>query len=483
MGLSSPIPPAVSPHLGRRTGGRLVVGLLGAFLVGRLLILVAAGVPPGVDGGNWLAYGRDIWTGDLLAPGLVYPPMVPTLSLVVTELAGPVAGLALLAALASVASGWVIFLTCRRAAPPARVAAAVAVALLWPPSQEVVAWGGYPQLLGSAAAIGTLALVRGFLAQPSFARGSSAVALFGATAATSHLVFLALVTALAVLMIRARRSILLIWPAFLALGAASTLAVLPLAPTYLALLGSAARAEAFHPGIGTPAAWLLPAMGLVAAGVVSIAGRQAPDRVAAVQFSWLAGVTVAWLLTGSERYAYELGPLMGLTVAVAPALPLPVRVRRPGRFTLALAAAGVLLVLLSSLLTLRASASRYQTADAGLVAAARWIADETSPDAVLAVPGVRGIPVGWWVQGLSGRSTLTGSSLEWLLFEEEREHAITVSRYFHDPLFAANAVGELGADYLVIPTGWAPPAFLPDHAQVAFRSGGTIVIELGEPPT
>jgi hypothetical protein len=47
----------------------------------------------------------------------------------------------------------------------------------------------------------------------------------------------------------------------------------------------------------------------------------------------------------------------------------------------------------------------------------------TAADDVVAVPPVRGLPFGWWVEGYGERAAFVGSSSQWLNFPQERERA------------------------------------------------------------
>jgi len=67
---------------------------------------------------------------------------------------------------------------------------------------------------------------------------------------------------------------------------------------------------------------------------------------------------------------------------------------------------------------------------AGTTAALISLRADTDPEDVVAVPPVRGLPFGWWVEGYGQRSAFVGSAAKWLNFPRERDRASVAVRLF-----------------------------------------------------
>ncbi len=116
----------------------------------RLLQFGGNAAPPGSDGGQWLAFSHQMFSGERIKAGFEsYPPVVPFIMGVTSLVVPPLAALKLVGILASVAVAVPMFLLLRTSANH-WLSASVAIAMpLAPYHSEVLIFGGYPQLVGT----------------------------------------------------------------------------------------------------------------------------------------------------------------------------------------------------------------------------------------------------------------------------------------------------------------------------------------------
>lgn len=107
--------------------------------------------PPGSDGGQWLAFSHQMFSGERVKAGFErYPPMVPLLLGFLTPVLPPLLALKILGILASVVISIPVYLLLRTAISPWLAAVLAAAVPLAPYHSEVLMFGGYPQMLGTA---------------------------------------------------------------------------------------------------------------------------------------------------------------------------------------------------------------------------------------------------------------------------------------------------------------------------------------------
>lgn len=441
----------------------------------RLSMLAAAGAPPGIDGGNWLAIGRGLFDDAAGISPPVYPPVVPVLVAGAVALAGPTVGIALVASLASLAPAAGVYAVLRREGSRWVALALAALVLSVASTGEAAAWGGYPQLLAVGA--GTLALSRldRHLRDPS-RRGAGAVGVWMAVVlATSHFVGLIVIAAAAVLVsvhgARARRApsgAPARRPRHLALA---VLPCLPLVPLYVGLATSIHGGYSSRPAGArvtpttlladlefvyreAPLHWRL----LVSLAVLTplLAGPLRRRPLWSLSTAMVLAVSAVLLATGETRALYVLPVAAvlatGFWLAAWSSGP-----SRPGpRMAAAIAAVAVAAVSLTSLRGLDLFAgqrSYYQVLAPGVVDGIEWLRANTAPGDRVAVASVRGAPLGWWVEGLGRRPALSASALQWLYVEGERERARVANRVF-GPRFpdpsAMDAARAAGVDLLLV---------------------------------
>lgn len=467
------------------------LGAIAAIAALRAVVLAAPGVPSGIDGGNWLAFSS------IQRPGVVYPPLVPTVLTILSKGVGPTAACALLGAVASAAPGLVILAVAtwqRRAVIGvfAALAATGSGAL-----GETAAWGGYPQPLGLAAVLAALGAAVAYLDGGGRRELVVFGLLFAAAVWTSHLESIPALGALTLLVLwhvtshrgtHGGRAAALLGVACLGFAA--------LAPVYAALLATigVASPQPLDParilGVGWVAYLALLCLvppSLALAHVRARRGAPISQRDLSVAGAAAAAI-VAWagafLVSGEPRLIHDavvLAPFgaLGVTPFWTLGRPWSIALRSAG-----VAATGA--VVATGLAVFPAQASYYRILNASEVAAVQWLAtpDQQGAERIL-VADVRGVPLGWWVEGLAGREVLFASDTRWLRFEAERTQARIANTILYGSGFPGEASIErastAGVRYVLLASGAAfgisrespPPGW-----GIAFAAGDTVVLAL-----
>lgn len=467
------------------------LGSIGAITLVRAIVLASAGVPTGIDGGNWLAFGT------LDRPGLAYPPVVPSVFSFLVGAVGPTLATVLLAAAAAAAPGIAILAV----AWPVRqtivgiFAATAAVASM--AVGEAAAWGGYPQLLAISAAVAGLTAAAIYLAEGGRVALVSFAALFAGVVATSHLEAIPAAGAVAILAAwswtttggrSARRPLVVL--------ALAALPFVALAPLYTELL--ATREASVAGGLDLDrilgSGWLayifllsLVPLALALAHRVRRSHGAAPRDLALLAAA--AAAAVAWggayLVSGEVRLVHDvavLAPFGAVALAVPAARVRAVRFGSVRLRSAGVAAVGVIAAL--GLAAFPAQVAYYRILDPSDVAALRWLAalPETSPTEVL-VADVHGVPLGWWAEGIAGREVLFASDIRWLRFEAERTRARIANTILYGSGFPSATSSEVaagaGVRYVVLPSASAfglSADRVPAGWSVAFAEAGSVIL-------
>ena len=473
-----------------------LVGLaaIAAIAVLRAVVLFTPGVPSGIDGGNWLAFGT------FVRPGMAYPPVVPAIFAALVAVAGAPLATVLAGMAATAAPAIAILAALTWARRPAAGAVAACAVVASRAIGEIAAWGGYPQPVATAAALAALVALAAYLGGPS----RPALATFGAgiavVAATSHLVAAPTVGAIVILLgwaaathgRRAARRI----------AAAAAMAALPFAllgPTYGALIGALGGiaggirlddAERVL-GPGWPlylAVLVLVPLGLaVASRRASIATALTPrDRVvvaaaAAAATSWIA----AYAVSGEPRLLHDMAVLAPLGVAATVPLVRAAVRERQGRQALGAGALGaVALLVVTGLAAFPDQVAFYRVLTSDRFAAIEWLADHAPPQSrSILVADLGGVPVGWWTEGIARREVLFASNLRWLRFATERDRAVAANGLLYRSGFpglgSAATIREAGVALVFLPSAGAfgvDPARPPSGWRVVFAAGDAIVL-------
>lgn len=441
----------------------------------RVAVQTAHGEVTGLDTGNFLTLGH-AWLGDGLPEGAesTYPPIVPIIAAALGYLLPPLPVMIVLGVLASTVHASAVGYVLWRSGCGWWTSTITTTLIAGSAVGEGVAWGGAPQVAGLGLAFLTLYLAASLLTDPQ-PRRARALGLAGlALGATSHLVF-AMTVAAATVMAAARflspvprptRANVTRAAAVWARAAAPSLL---LAPLYLDLAGTVGssvaergRTQSFAEFVTAvefvsremPLLWR-PAI-VLALLVPAVLYRQRRHPL------WLLTTGLATVLVGvavsnpEPRFAY----LVPLLVTSALGL-LAATVRPPAalkwRAGLRAAAAGGLAATVVGGLTVFPAQIQYygSLVPDGTSQALAALRANSDPTDVVAVPPVRGLPFGWWVEGRAQRPALVGSSEKWLNFPRERERANTSVRLFS----AADALSDrwlrsvrrAGADLVYIP--------------------------------
>ena len=471
--------------------------------VSRAVVLAAPGVPAGIDAGNWLAFADDL-LGQGVRDGLAYPPVIPLLTRLAVDTLGPTVGVAVVAALVGAVPALAVlavFLAAGR--PILGVLAGVLVAAA-APLGEALAWGGYPQVLASGAAVLALWGLDRWLEQPSRRSAALGLGAWVVVAWSSHLVALPVVVAGGALCAfqvvpAGKRRSLVLRRALLALGAAA-LAIVPVAPTYVRLLGETglntgtlARVDDLERVLG--GAWPLWLVGLFGGPLATVAAvrRTCPPpsrsplaglaRIAcAMPAGWLLVMAVLWQV----RYLHDGAVLAPLSAGAALAVLGSCPQERFWRIEFAGSIAGAVvlpILVLPGLAAFPAQRDRYAVLDRPTFAAIEWLRDRSAPGSMVAVPDHGGAPLGWWVEGVARRLTLPAADLRWLHFRAERERAAAAGRFFYAARFPSEsdaAAERLGVGHVLLPDRepWisALRRPLPAGWSIVFREGNAVVL-------
>lgn len=467
-------------------------------------------LPPGLDGGQWLAYGRGLLGGEGRSTPGAYAPLGPALVAALAEAVGPVDAVRLMALgsyamLLLVLAGLVV-----PAVGPAAAAAAVAGVGLAGTVNEPLAFGGYPQQVAIAGLLAAAVGLSRFGTGSGGARAAWLAATGAAIAALAHhlyaLVALVALSGVALLALatpagrgRVRPTLALLAALLLLVGGLA-------APTWIAFAGAGYEPPLDAVTLSVPDAWRYgtreaPAVWLAAALLAAVALllpaiRNAPPLGPAAGALLLVGVA-GFVVTAEPRLLplVLIGAVLALAVAGrglarwfgrSALAPLPVAL-----LALALVVPGDRVtreylafyrVLDPSLLAAAAAIERA-SADCGLEGSAWGIG---CPPAVAVRADRRGWPIGWWIEGLTETPVLVGSDRRWLGFPRERERAAVVAALFDgglSPDDLRRQAAAAGVRLLLVRKwewiGWERWLDAPEPAvAVAFDDGESLLLRL-----
>ncbi|MDP7420718.1 MAG: 6-pyruvoyl-tetrahydropterin synthase-related protein, partial [bacterium] len=214
------------------------------------IILGGYAAPPGSDGGQWLAFGHQLFTGETVKAGFQsYPPLLPSIVKIVSSILTPLGALKLTGIFTSVFIAIPVYLILRRTLIPVIAIVLAIIATLTPFNGEVLSFGGYPQLLGSSFLLFSLYfLTLGFETRGKrwfFAASLAASATIGSNIFPSFLLIIASLLIVLFYLFRMRcesKAILYhrIRSAFLCWVLPSIVLVIPFIKSYFAYLSESA---------------------------------------------------------------------------------------------------------------------------------------------------------------------------------------------------------------------------------------------------
>ncbi len=418
-------------------------------LVTRIVAQDATSAPSGPDPGNWLRLAWRITGDGVVSAQTVYPPVLPALLRGELAVLEPMVALKALGLVTSVLLVVPCYLLLRERLAPWGAACLALAALGAGYQQEVYAWGGYPQLLGTAFLLFAVYGLGCWLESGRQSHLLWSAVFVSLVAGTSHFVVVQLVAVGAVSVV----AFLLASPArqeaaqkvalwALACAAASVV----LLPWYAEILKSMASATTHASSFS----WLSYSsyefvfrenlglgLGYAVVGAICTLAPIGGPRTRTLRPLLLGlvwGPYLLFVLTGEIRHfeLVQIGLILSLSVLVSEA-DLAVRefVSSSGRVPgwLNIAPPAILTAfLLSTAFTgwerLQDATIWYRTVDSPAQAALDFIRDETPSDAtVLAGTSPHGLPYGWWVEGYARRRTFLHVDRNLLLFKAERNEA------------------------------------------------------------
>lgn len=445
----------------------------------RYVVFASDGAPPTIDAGNWLAFGDSLLGGDVRDSSISYPPVVPAGVSAAVGIFGLTGGVSLFASLSAIAPGCGVFHALGRL-EFGRSRLFPALALLGVGSVgEAASWGGFPQLIAMGLLPIVVVLVSEFVEAPGRATSLMAGSAVMLMLATSHFVAPVAVVAGVVLVgvkVVAMRSA----APLVAVLRWLPLLILPsiwLVGTYIDLIDAVFvdpnpfsdldnlstsnffdRLEGIY--VDAPILWrVLVPLTVVSPFISWSSGRSSLVGVVRAMFVALAFVVI---ITREGRYLYLIPTLSMLSVALwlAEAQRRGVRIDRGGfRQTALVGVAGLVIVaqMFAGIRQLDNQRYFYTAMSPGLVLAIDAARSNTTPDEVVAIPSVRGAPVGWWVEALAARKVVYGSPLRWLNFSDEVRRA-TVANEIFMPDFPTDERDELldaaGVAVVILPRAW-----------------------------
>lgn len=467
--------------------------------------------PPGLDGAQWLSYGRAEFGGPGRGAESTYAPLIPALAHGLSLVLGPYLGLrvlavsllAVLALAVSLLAVLVLGLTW----------GSLTAALVLPSTAlaEPFYYGGYPQQAALAFGIlGIVGLLRANCARsvPGQTCAFAITAICLSLASASHLLFgpllllSASLVALAMGMARNVRSSFLLRAAMaLAPAAAVSLFVwvtfldhgygAPLAVSHRTLRDAWVYATRESP-------WLWAA--IVVGGILSSSlivmrnwpavtlahGFNPPSLAVVVGFALVGPGTVLLVASGQPRLAPPV--LLGGAILAGFTCSTTTRAWTNARLPV-LSAWCLAIFWLAGITTglVREFGHFYQVLDASLVTAAQRI-PSSSTGAVAVAPDRRGWPVGWWIEALRETPVFTGSNPQWLAFPEERARAEEVDALLASPRASVlqERARDLEVEYLLLRKwewiGWERWIDgTPDVPTVIYDDNETMVFRIASP--
>ncbi|MBI2966066.1 MAG: hypothetical protein HYY34_07670 [Chloroflexi bacterium] len=437
-----------------------IIAVLGVF---RWAVFSPNVAPPGSDGGQWLAFGHQMFAGERIKAGFEsYPPIVPGLVSMFAAVFPPMMALKLVGGLVSVVLAVPLYGLVRQVTTPVPSAIVAGVVGIAPYHTEVLTFGGYPQLAGAVFMLLALwLLLLGLKTGGRLYLLAAGLASAGA-AATHVLVSIELAVAglaLCAVFVWSRRSgslrdaARLLRPVAVWTVLPAVLIAAPVLPTYLNYVFDARRTPAnpLNLSAGQVSEWLRSAwrwelvlwavVGLVSVPVAAFefGVRRAPVAGVALTLLAIAFVGVAFVRELRFLQVFELGMVLSAGVTVAAA-----RSQAAGATYASLAKAAAAIALLLVMVAVMVVGVRRS------LIAYRWYAVVTNPvldamewlrrDAAEAPAGIivasgapRGHNYGWWLEGYVHRPAYMAGD-PFLFFDARERQQVEIAARLLDPM-------------------------------------------------
>ncbi len=415
--------------------------------------------PPGSDGGNWLAFSMELFGEKAKAASAVYPPLFPGLVKFTILFMPPLVTLKVLGLMTTVLVSIPAYLLLRTTLNPLPAALLAASFPLLDYHNDVLAWGGYPQLLGAAFLMASIYTLRKGLETGRvrlFIMAALGVAL---TVATHTLAALQLAIALGALLLiyfyeyrsttrlLPQRRLVKVLRLWVGVTVVLLLVIIPVYIKTLALLTeNPFNSQQFHileffrnydswrPG---NIIWLeIAAVSIPFTAWAVIARRRyfLADVVVALSVSAVLTFVVIQEIRSAHLLQIGLFLSVGLLIKLAysEATVWLAHFSRQIIFYLAIAFLTIVVsgVLMFGVFRAQQATQWYRVVDTPVLTALNWLRDNGAPgDRVVAGETPNGGIIGWWVEGYAKLPVYFAVEKRWLSFDEEREQAEIAHRF------------------------------------------------------
>jgi hypothetical protein len=423
--------------------------------------------PPGSDGGQWLAFGHQILTGDDIKAGLdQYPPVIPFGVGVLERIVGAMLSLKLIGFASSLVVAVPLYFLFRQILPWRLAVGLAVLPTLSSYHAEVLSFGGYPQLAGTGFLLMTLVALGHGIERRNNRWLIVAGLLTGLTVATHAMAVVGLVIAVPVVVILAQVRVYgstggRQWNNLSPLGwwlAPGILLALPMVFVYSTYFLDSSQAPSGTPGLTYgqlfdffDTGWRWESLFWLAAGVISIGvfisriKIRGPVFEVAVALSLLAIVGILGLLELRFLELLEVALVLWLGIAGSWAYSRWSSDQSALRALLLFGAflAVLLMLALGHRRTLIAE-DWYRVLDHQVISGLDWLRVNGEPDArVASSPALRGHNFGWWIEGYAHIQAYSATE-EFLIFDEEQRQGRQANRLI-DAGITAPEVDEIVA--------------------------------------
>jgi hypothetical protein len=461
--------------------GLALVPVLASFFM-RISVVGTFLVPPGVDTGNWLTRANILIGQDVAGRGLEYPPLFFLILNGFRMLFDDFWALKILGALSSALPGIPFFFLAREFC---RDRSAFVGAVLFTFAEgisEMMAWGGYPQLLGMFFATASFLFAVRALRRPTRLNLSILALTTSLVAGTHHftIVYLLLAYAFFGLLLMTKHSITI-----KALEKIAWAGILTFALT-IPYLGVYREMFVQAQGIYLPPVslswndltyvfryglWTWSSIAIASAiGCYLWLRRRHFIPIMLTSATVLAMVTIAYtvpLPDASRPFYFAYLPMcLAFCVFVDGSKPIISSIRTPGSIRKSVLGVSLLFYLVFSCTILGLysyqrmldSTRYYAFVGNDELEAFRWIRDNTSRDSLIATSGSDkvdfGASYGWWMTTLSQRGVFFTGDPRWFILADERKSVEAANLMFGaNETLARSVILERHVGYLLLNKG------------------------------
>ncbi len=425
----------------------VVAAILLGFTVYRFAMMAGEPGPSGSDAGNWLAFTRGLFGQDVKAADSMYFPGTLVLLKALMLFLPDLLALKTLAVIVSVGIAVPFYFLARMACSKPIAVALTVLMLTTGFLMEMMAWGGYPQLLASAFSLGALLYADRWLHDGTRNDVLKAAALTGLVAFTHHFMLIVLILTFAIYAAVTAFKLRAEWLTFgkrlAGYGGASAVACLLSLPWYLQYMnllagqGSLNATSSHIVGLNGAISYLFSEAPLTWIVLCTVApaiallpfGDAGARRLRVLAASILIAPMLVYAFTHEHRAMQQgqagallcLGLIATYVWSVLPRLPLRPTVVTAGRATVALAGLGLMMILIPNAHSREVVVrDKFQAMDSNAVQALDWLRTNTPRDTVVLPGNNHGVAnYAWWVEGYAQRPAYGLIFPEFLSFKQE----------------------------------------------------------------